>query len=130
MAALFMAASGIGFACVPRLFFSLFSASAAVTAVGVPLLYCSAAFQVFDGVQVAYTGALRGFGETQRPMWYNVIGHWLVGLPVGALLCFKAGWGATGLWTGLVAGLVCVAGLLSREWGRREAALLVEPSAL
>ena len=130
MAAGFMAVSGVGFACAPRLFFSLFGAGNAVVAVGVPLLYCSAAFQVFDGAQVAYTGALRGLGETQRPMWYNVVGHWLVGLPVGAALAFGLGLGALGLWVGLVAGLVCVAALLALEWRRREAALLVEPAAV
>lgn len=124
MAVSFMAVSGICFAAVPRWFFGLFGAGDAIVAVGTPLLYCSAAFQVFDGAQIAYTGALRGMGETQRPMWFNIVGHWLVGLPVGAALCFKAGWGATGLWTGLVAGLVCVAALLNAEWRRREAELL------
>jgi MATE family multidrug resistance protein len=81
-------------------------------------LYCSAAFQMFDGAQAVLTGALRGYGETRRPLFYNLIGHWLIGLPIGIVLTFRLGWGATGLWIGLTAGLVVVATLLWFEWAR------------
>ncbi len=67
------------------------------------------------------TGALRGWGETRRPLVINLFGHWLIGLPIGVFLAFRLGWKATGLWLGLVAGLVAVAALLWREWERRTA---------
>jgi MATE family multidrug resistance protein len=38
----------------------------------------------------------------------NVIGYYIIGLPVGALLAFYAGWRVTGLWWGLIIGLVVV----------------------
>jgi len=119
MAAGFMALMGVAFACAPGVLLGLFGAGPAVVRLGTPLLYCSAAFQVFDGVQVVLTGALRGLGETRRPFVYNLVGHWLVGLPVGVGLGFGLRWGATGLWLGLVAGLIVVAGLLLREWELR-----------
>ena len=114
----FMAATGVAFAAAPRLILGLFGADDALIARATPLLYCGAAFQVFDGAQAVLTGALRGLGSTRRPLIINILGHWLIGLPVGVTLGFGLEWGATGLWLGLVAGLACVATLLWREWGR------------
>jgi MATE family multidrug resistance protein len=121
MAISFMAVMGLTFACFPAFLLRLYGANDAVIAVGTPLVYCSAAFQVFDGTQVVLTGALRGLGETRRPLLFNLFGHWLVGLPVGAVLAFGFGWNATGLWIGLTTGLVVVACLLWNEWERKTA---------
>lgn len=114
----FMAVTGVAFASAPAFILGLYGADAALIAAATPLLYCGAAFQVFDGAQAVLTGALRGLGETRRPLIINLIGHWLIGLPVGIGLGFGLGWGATGLWLGLAAGLGSVALLLWREWRR------------
>lgn len=114
----FMAVMGVGLASAPAFFLGLYGAGPSVILIGTPLLYCSAAFQIFDGAQAALTGALRGLGQTRRPLVVNLIGHWMIGLPIGATLAFRFGWGATGLWLGLVAGLIVVASLLWREWNR------------
>lgn len=116
MAVLFMACMGLLFAAFPGVLLGFFRASAEVVAIGTPLLYCSAAFQVFDGAQAVLTGALRGRGETRRPLLFHTLGLWGVALPSGYWLCFARGWGATGLWTGFVAGLIVVSTLLWREW--------------
>ena len=121
MAVAFMAVMGVSFACAPGFFLGLYGASVRVILLATPLLYCSAAFQIFDGAQAALTGALRGLGETRRPLLINLFGHWLIGLPIGAFLAFRRGWSATGLWLGLVAGLIVVATLLWREWERQTA---------
>ncbi|MDE2143090.1 MAG: MATE family efflux transporter, partial [Elusimicrobia bacterium] len=125
----FMAVMGLLFACAPGFFLGLYGAGADVIRLGIPLLYCSAAFQMFDGAQAVLTGALRGLGETRRPLLFNLIGHWLIGLPIGAWLTFRRGWGATGLWVGLTAGLMAVASLLWRDWARLAAALGDSPAA-
>jgi MATE family multidrug resistance protein len=117
----FMAITGVCFASMPGVFFGIFAAPPLVVSLGRPLLYCSAAFQVFDGTQAVLTGALRGLGETRKPFVLNLIGHWMIGLPVGVFLGFKRGWGATGLWIGLLTGLVVVACLLWLDWERRTA---------
>lgn len=119
LAVAFMAVCGICFAALPSFFFGIFSAPPDVVRIGRPLLYCSAAFQIFDGAQAVLTGALRGLGETRRPFFVNLLGHWVLGLPVGVLLGFYKGWGATGLWIGLLTGLFVVANLLWLEWTRR-----------
>jgi MATE family multidrug resistance protein len=46
-------------------------------------------------------------------MVINLVGFWLVGLPLGSWLCFGRGLGARGLWWGLVAGLATVAVVLA-----------------
>jgi MATE family multidrug resistance protein len=109
---------GLCLAGAPAFFLRLYAATPEVIRIGTPLLYCSAAFQIFDGIQAALGGALRGRGETQRPFLINVLGYWLIGLPVGVYLAFWRGWRATGLWLGFIAGLAVVALLLVREWER------------
>ncbi|MDP3544449.1 MAG: MATE family efflux transporter [Elusimicrobiota bacterium] len=118
MSVVFMACTGLIFAVFPEPILGLFGADAALVARAKPLLYCGAAFQIFDGAQAVLTGALRGLGETRRPLYINVLAHWLIGLPVGLTLAFGLGWGAVGVWIGLVAGLASVALLLGREWRR------------
>ncbi len=116
MSVSFMATMGMAFASAPHFLLGLFGADDSVIAAATPLLYCGAAFQVFDGAQAVLTGALRGLGSTRRPLLINLLGHWLIGLPVGLGLGFGLKLGAVGLWLGLVAGLACVAILLWREW--------------
>jgi len=86
---------------------------------GVRLLAVAAAFQLFDGTQAIATGVLRGISETRMPMIVNVIGHWVLGLPVGYILCFSLAWGVVGLWVGLSIGLVVAAICLTGVWWRK-----------
>jgi MATE family multidrug resistance protein len=99
----------IGF---PETFAGLYSRDAAVLELAVLLLPIAGVFQVFDGLQVVALGLLRGLGDTRVPMLVTVLGFWLVGMPVSVWLGFGAGFGAPGLWWGLVAGLVMVASFL------------------
>jgi MATE family multidrug resistance protein len=48
-------------------------------------------------------------------------GYWVVGLPLGLLIAFPLGYGAVGVWIGLAAGLLLVAGLVTRRWLRLSA---------
>lgn len=118
----FMASSAAVFVAAPRAVLRVFTDVPEVIATGVTLLAVAAAFQLFDGLQVVATGALRGIGDTRTPMLANLAGHWLLGLPIGAALCFRAGWGVAGLWIGLCVGLVAVALTLISVWARRRIA--------
>ncbi len=114
-------AVGVGFMAVtaslmllaPRALAGLYTADAAVLAVAAALIPLAGVFQVFDGLQVVSLGVLRGAGDTRAPMLVNLVGFWLVGLPLGSWLCFGRGLGARGLWWGLVAGLATVAVVLA-----------------
>jgi MATE family multidrug resistance protein len=123
LAAGFMCGSALLFLAAPRPILRVFTDAASVVATGVVLLRVAAVFQLFDGVQVVATGALRGLGDTRTAMLANLVGHWLLGLPIGAALCFALGWGVVGLWIGLCMGLVSVAVVLIFVWRRRTAEL-------
>ena len=96
-----------------------FTEDTQVIRIGTDLLLIAAAFQLFDGTQAVATGVLRGLGDTRTPMVMNVVGHWLIGLPIGYLLCFRMGVGVKGLWIGLSTGLIFVSLVLTAAWIRR-----------
>lgn len=119
LATVFMSGAALVFVFAPHAVLTVFTDAPDVIAIGMSLLAVAAAFQLFDGLQVVATGALRGLGDTRTPMLANLFGHWCIGLPVGALLCFRAGWGVTGLWAGLCVGLTIVALVLIAIWRMR-----------
>jgi MATE family multidrug resistance protein len=80
--------------------------------VAVLLLPIAGVVQVFDGLQAVAGGVLRGVGDTHAPMWANILGFWLFGLPLSLYLAFRLGMGPQGLWWGLAGGLAAVASLL------------------
>ena len=50
-------------------------------------------------------------------MWIAGISYWVIGLPASYVLAFPMGFGANGLWFGLVIGLLFAAALLlARFW--------------
>lgn len=84
-------------------------------------------FMIGDSVQAVTGGVLRGLGKQKLCLLLNVLGFWVLGVPLGATLTFAAGLGVFGLWWGLVIGIYCTAiiGILilrfSMDW-RKEAA--------
>jgi MATE family, multidrug efflux pump len=89
----------------------LYTPDAAIIALGTRLLLVAAAFQVFDGGQVAGISILRGAADTRGPMIIAGLGYWGVGVPT-AYLAFAMGAGPLGIWAGLCLGLAVVAVLL------------------
>jgi MATE family multidrug resistance protein len=108
----------------PTPILSAFTQDTRVLQIGATLLAIAAAFQLFDSVQTVAIGALRGLGDTVTPMIINVVVHWVIGLPIGFALCFRFGWGVTGIWAGLSAGLVVASFVLLTVWMRRSRVLL------
>ena len=118
LATAFMVLAGITFFIFPRPLIALYTSDPRVLAVGPSLLWIAAAFQIFDGVQTVCTGALRGLGETRAPMVANFIGYWILGLPLGLILCFVLKWGVYGMWIGLTLALIVISAILLRRWHR------------
>jgi MATE family multidrug resistance protein len=116
----FMACSGSVFVSMPTLIARLFTPDPSVIRVGAQLLLVAAAFQLFDGLQTVATGALRGAADTRTPMLANFLAYWLVGLPVGYVLCFRLGWGALGIWIGLCGGLMMIGSALLITWHKKK----------
>ena len=112
----FMILAGIVLLVIPKPLIELFTHDPQVLAVGPSLLGIAAAFQIFDGIQTVATGSLRGLGETRTPMVANFIGYWILGLPLGFVLCFLFRWGIYGTWIGLTLALVIISTILLRRW--------------
>ena len=120
----FMSASALVFVCFSKMLARVFSPDPEVIQVGSTLLLVAAGFQLFDGLQIVTTGALRGTGDTRTPMLANLGAYWFIGLPLGFVLSFKLGWGALGIWLGLCVGLIIIGSGLLVVWrGRRLRAL-------
>ena len=119
----FMLLAAVMFFAWPRPLIELYTHDARVLAVGPGLLGIVAAFEVFDGIQTVSTGALRGLGETRVPMMANLVGYWVLGLPLGFFLCFGMRLGIYGLWIGLTLALVVIALAVLARWRRDSARL-------
>jgi len=105
----FMLITALLFVTLPHLLARLYTNDAATIAMVLVLLPIAGVFQVFDGTQVVSASVLRGTGDTRIPMLLHLLSFWAVAIPLGAFLCFQMGWGATGLWWGLTAGLASAA---------------------
>ncbi len=102
---------------IPYPIASAYTSDEAVRQLTVQILFYSACFQLFDGLQVTAIGSLRGYHDTRVTMLVTIVAYWLVGLPLGYTLgltdIFGTANGVFGIWIGLVAGLAVAALLLN-----------------
>ncbi|GAB1582525.1 MATE family efflux transporter [Phyllobacterium phragmitis] len=117
----FMTLTALLMVLAPRLLISAFidihdANNAQVVAHAITFLIFAALFQIADGAQAVGSGMLRGLHDTKMPMIYAAAGYWGVGMPLGAFLAFRMGFGGAGIWTGLFLGLAVVAALLLWRW--------------
>jgi MATE family multidrug resistance protein len=118
LGATFMTLAGIALLVFPRWIARIYTPDEVVIRSTFRLLAAGAAFQLFDGIQTVATGALRGAGDTRTPMLCHLTAYWIIGLPLGAWLCFHRGWGAFGLWAGLSLALILIGTVLLFVWRR------------
>ena len=115
LAAGIMAVFGVTFMLAGQPIASWFIASPTVVQLTAHLLIVAAIFQIADGVQVTAISALRGLSDVRAPAFIAVLAYWVLAVPLGSWLAFRAHWGAVGIWTGLAVGLgVAAAGLAWR----------------
>ena len=114
--AAFMSVASVVLLVVPRWIARIYTVDEVIIRSASTLLAAGAAFQLFDGIQSVATGALRGAGDTRTPMLCHFTAYWIIGLPLGAWLCFRRGWGALGLWVGLSLALILIGIVLLVVW--------------
>lgn len=86
---------------------------------GTGLLFLAGLFQMADSLQVMSLGLLRGLQDAKAPMWIAVVAYWGLGATASYYLGTVKGYGAEGVWVGLVIGLSVAAVLLTlRFWMR------------
>lgn len=94
----------------------LYSHDAVVIDLAVVLISYAVIYQVFDAIQAASAGALRGLHSTKMIMVVTFISYWLIGLLGGYVMAFTDWFGepkgVEGFWLGIIYGLVVAAVLL------------------
>jgi MATE family multidrug resistance protein len=119
MGAAFMTLSAVGFVAGREVLPRLYTPEGVVIAAAAAILPIAGAFQVFDGTQSVASGVLRAMGRPGPAAAFNLVGYWLIALPIGGWLALRTDAGLPGLWWGLCAGLVVVAiGLVLLIWRR------------
>lgn len=122
----FMSTTAALMLAAPRLVLGLYldagdPANQAVLGYALQFVMVAAAFQLFDGAQSTCGAVLRGLQDTRVPMAIALFGYWVPGLLTAIGLGLFTPLGGLGVWFGLMAGLVVVAGLLLWRWHRRGA---------
>jgi len=78
---------------------ALFSDSPEVIKIGAKIMICAAVFQLFDGVAIIYTSALRGAGDTFVPSMFFLVSNWVVIVGGGWLMVtYYPQFGSVGPW--------------------------------
>ncbi len=105
MATVIMIAWGILFIVGKNFLPALYIDDPEVIAAAASLLVIAGFFQLSDGLQVVCVGALRGLQDVKIPSLLILISYWVIALPLGYWLAFPMGYGAQGIWYGLLIGL-------------------------
>jgi MATE family multidrug resistance protein len=107
---LVMGTFGILFIVLNRYLPLVFTNEPAIMELASSLLIIAAMFQLFDGMQVAIIGILRGLEDVRIPTLIALVGYWLIALPLAYLLAFTWHMETIGIWIALLTSLVAVAG--------------------
>jgi len=98
MAALYMIPMGLIFLLFPRHLFGLFQPMdegakyfEEVMGYGRSILMCAACYNFFDATFFVFMGALRGAGDTRKPMWIVILFSWCLLVPGAILLVLVIG---------------------------------------
>ncbi|KAJ3116887.1 hypothetical protein HK100_000939 [Physocladia obscura] len=75
------------------------------------ILPLGAAFQVADVMSGISGGILRGAGRPEIGACLNLVGYYVVGIPLGVFCCFVLDMKMVGLWVGLTAALFTLSGI-------------------
>ena len=97
----------IGRQCIGRFFSNDADVVQLVAILMMPML----AYQIGDGLQVNYANALRGIADVKAMAVIAFVAYFVVSLPIGYLMAFRANLGALGVWMAFPFGLT-TAGIL------------------
>jgi len=97
---------GVGFWIFADFLGRAFTSDLAVLALTGALLRLMAFYQLFDGFNIVFRGALNGAGDTKFTMIVTTIGAWALFIPAVYVFTFILQWNLTGAWMGAIAYLI------------------------
>lgn len=97
----------------------LFSDNAQVAAMVAQLVIPFIIYQFGDGMQCAYSNALRGISDVKPVVLIAFIAYFVISLPAGYLFGFVCGWGLTGIWMSFPLGLTSAGLMFSWRFHKR-----------
>jgi len=100
LALFFTGAVALVYVLLPEFLIKIFNNDPIVVSLGEQLILLAAAFQIFDGIQIVASGALRGAGDTKVPMMLVLGGSWFFFLPLAVLFGTVLERGVVGAWGG------------------------------
>ncbi len=130
MAMVFMTLWGIAFFAGRHFLPTLYVDDPAVINIAIPLIVIAGFFQLSDGAQVVCAGALRGLQDVKVPSLLIFVAYWIIGLPLGYWLAFKAGYGGVGIWWGLLIGLTLTAIAMLIRFDKLTKKIATQPHAI
>ncbi len=80
-------------------------------ALAADLLAIVGAYSIFDGMQCASSGILRGLSDVRLVMWGSLVCYWIIAAPAALLLAFPLDFGGCGIWAGMAIGLASAAAI-------------------
>ena len=89
----------------PNQLLKIFTKDPVVIATCLPVFSIVLCFLLFDGMQCACAGALKGLKETKPIMWTMAFAYPFVSIPIGCILAFKFNIVLNGFWIGLACGI-------------------------
>ena len=101
IAVIVMVISALILGLMPEFLTGLFTKDRELINVCVPIIYVLCAFQVFDGLQVTFSGIFKGLKKTKVVMISNFVSYWVISFPLGCLLAFNFHMNLIGFWSGL-----------------------------
>ena len=96
----------------PKPLLKIFTKYPLVVQTCLPVFSIVLCFLLFDGMQCACSGALKGLKETKPIMWTMAFAYPLVSIPIGCFLAFRYNIVLNGFWIGLACGIF-VASIIS-----------------
>lgn len=122
-----MMLSAVVFASIPdtlvKVFWNPTGDTGKVRLFATQLFMIAGVFQIFDGLQVTASGALRGMKDVKVPLLIGFLSYWLVGLSTATYLSLYTTMRHQGVWLGLLAGLACAGVTLTLRFHLRSGKL-------
>jgi multidrug resistance protein, MATE family len=101
--------AGVLFVLARELLPNLYSRDPNIARAVASVLPIAGAFQLFDGLQAAGSGVLRGMGRPQVVAVLNLVGYFAIGVPLACYLGLYTALALRGIWIGYAVGLCFVA---------------------